>query len=299
MRRQRGTRPRNRESPSFLSLALHPNTATATPTPGEALEAAGQLSSAKSHSVAKALGRGPRGCPNGAGLDGAGSRLLPRRSDGAGPPEGLRAAAVVQPGAAGGCGGRGPWTPPHGEVKAGAARRQLSQVGAEFARRLRGGVLRRRQGRGRPRTCLPGVRVLRPGAPRVGESRTGNPPGTGGFAPRTPGWVSSDSDSGNDISAPGPSGSSPPSPHPRQDPVLSPNLGPGCLEAPLPNSSWRPSRQPLLNFSRKGRARHAVPMAPERSGFSQREPPDPPRPSEYQPTPSCLFLSPREMGQWK
>ncbi|KAB0381663.1 hypothetical protein FD755_003580 [Muntiacus reevesi] len=48
----------------------------------------GQRSSAKTHSAAKAMGRRPRGCPNGAGLDGAGSRLLPGPGGWAGPGRG-------------------------------------------------------------------------------------------------------------------------------------------------------------------------------------------------------------------
>ena len=62
-------------------------------------------------------------------------------------------------------------------------------------------------------------------------------------------------------------------PPPLRDPFLSPDLGSGCLRAPPSYSSWRPSCQSLLNFSRRGRAGHAVPMAPGLSCFSRRETP--------------------------
>lgn len=77
------SRPRSPESPSFLSFFPHPN--TATPTSRLGLEMAGPRSR-------QALGRGTRGCPNGAGLDGAGSRSSFGR-DWAGPAWGLRAVA--------------------------------------------------------------------------------------------------------------------------------------------------------------------------------------------------------------
>lgn len=144
------------------------------PHPGQRPCGGGWRTPARSHAAAKASGRGPRGCPAGAGRDGAGSRLLPRRGGGAAArdrPEGLRARrwdSLERPAAA----GRGPRTPSQAEVKARAARRQLRQVGAEFAPRLRGGggscgQARRGGGGGAP-PRLPGVRVLPTGAQRVG-----------------------------------------------------------------------------------------------------------------------------------
>lgn len=117
----------------------------------------------------------------------------------------------------------------------------------------------------------PGVRVLRPGAWWVGSPRTKNPPGIGdphsgpgaGEARPTPGMAHA---------PPGPIG-----PFPAPPPGLCPvtKTGAHCLEPPPPNSRRRPSRQPLLNFSRRGRAGHAVPMAPGRSGYSPGNPQTP------------------------
>lgn len=129
------------------------------------------------------MGRGPRGCPAEAGLDGAGSRLLPLLGGGAGPAEGAE------------CGGGGtawstrqlragdPGSPPHAEVKARAARRQLSQVGAEFARRLHGECCNagRAGGISNPHSkgeCPP------PGARRAGEAGIRNSPRLGYSHPR-------------------------------------------------------------------------------------------------------------------
>lgn len=57
-------------------------------------------------------------------------------------------------------------------------------------------------------------------------------------------------------------------PTPARTPSYHQTWGLAASKPPPRNSSWRPSRQPLLNFSRRGWAGHAVPMAPGRSGFN-------------------------------
>lgn len=137
----------------------------------------GQLSSAESREVVgrrRPRGGDPRAALTGRGWTGRGRGSSSGPGGWAGP---ARGAARRGGGAAGSTRQlRQPGTldPSPREVKARAARRQLSQVGAEFSRRLTGG---RRAGGGsaaqvgareasNPR---PGVRVLRPGAWWVGE----------------------------------------------------------------------------------------------------------------------------------
>ena len=110
----------------------------------------------------KPWGGDPGAALMGRGWTGRGRGSSPARAAGRDPAEGLRGEAVVQPGAPGSCGRRGPWIPPHSKVKAHAARHQLSPVGAEFSKasvgREGGGrvLLRKLGGGGGPRTRPPG-----------------------------------------------------------------------------------------------------------------------------------------------
>lgn len=158
MRMQRG---------SLLSLGRNPS--TAIPTPGNALQAAGQPRALrKVIQRPKALGRGPRGCPNGAGLDEAGSRLLPRPGRRTGPAPGaarrgggaawsarqLQRPGILDPSPRQGKGPRSP-------LPTSSSWRGVHQAPARGVSAAHAGVKRASNPR-------PGSRVLRPGAWRVG-----------------------------------------------------------------------------------------------------------------------------------
>lgn len=171
----------------------------------------GQLSSVESRKVVgrpRPLGGDPGAALTGRGWTGRGRGSSPGPGGWAGP---ARGAARGGGGAASSTRQlRRPGTldPSPREVKARAARRQLSQVGAEFARRLPGGRGRggsaAQAGAREASNPRPGVRVLRLGARWIGEPRTRSPPGIRGLTPRTRGGGSSDSDSRNGTCAPGP-----------------------------------------------------------------------------------------------
>lgn len=269
---QRGSRPRNSGIPSFLSLRPDPDTATTTP--GEGLATVGQL-----RALRKVFGRPrPRGVDPGAALMGRGWTGRGRGSSpGPGGGAGLARGAARR-------GGGAAWStrqlrrppgtldPSAREVKARAAHRQLSEVGVEFARRLHGGIC----GAGR------GGGGLEP------ASRGEGPPAWG-----LVGWIASDEepsrDRGTHTQDPGrgkartqtlgmghaPLGPVGPFPAPPPGPCPVTKTGLSASKPPPLNSRWRPSRQPLLNFSRRGRAGHAVPKAPGRSGYSRGNPQTP------------------------
>lgn len=93
------------------------------------------------------------------------------------------------------------------------------------------------------------------------------PPGINGLRPRALGWGGLDSDPRDGKCVPGPWRSPPPPPAGTLS-CHQTGQGPAASKPLPPNSRWRLSRQRLLNFSSRGRAGHAVPMAPGLSGYS-------------------------------